>query len=251
MSLVHFWSCYKSKVFFILYISCRILENVTAKWACLRPTVLFSFQPNFQSSHFKNQDCSHWFFLLFSFLPPRSFFFSFSFPSLVCFWSLSGPKSLPFWRLFTQISSGWFSKNRLDIYFYYFLRTSARRLTFCWSVKIWHWCTSLTSDSRKVRKFISYKFIFKRMLLVALIVTLRAILNTATRRSIKRFTQWRWCNVFDCKLCTFMYTYVSLFLYYYFLKKNSPLDTKWTLKWYSTIVFFEYSVNPEGALSPD
>ena len=57
------------------------------------------------------------FFLFFSFRPPRSFFFSFLFPSLVWFWSLSGPRNLPFdafslkWR---QISLGWFSKNRLE-----------------------------------------------------------------------------------------------------------------------------------------
>ena len=36
------------------------------------------------------------FFLFSSFLPPYSFFFSVTFPLLVQFWSLSGPKNLPF-----------------------------------------------------------------------------------------------------------------------------------------------------------
>ena len=45
------------------------------------------------------------FFLFSSFLPPRYFFFSFSFPSLVWFCSLSGPKNPAFWRLFTQMTA--------------------------------------------------------------------------------------------------------------------------------------------------
>ena len=54
----------------------------------------------------------------FPLFPPRSFLFSSPYPWLVWFWSLSGPKKLPFdafsleWR---QISRGWFSKKRLDV----------------------------------------------------------------------------------------------------------------------------------------
>ena len=57
-------------------------------------------------------------FVVFSFLLPRSFFFSFPFPLLVWFWRLSGPRNLSFdafslkWR---QMSLGWFLKNRPDI----------------------------------------------------------------------------------------------------------------------------------------
>ena len=53
-----------------------------------------------------------------SFLPPRSFFFAFPLSLLVWFWSLLGPRNLPFypfslkWR---QISLGWFPRNRLGI----------------------------------------------------------------------------------------------------------------------------------------
>ena len=58
---------------------------------------LFSaYKLYFQSSHYKNQECNHFFFLVSSFLPPRSFFFSFPFPSLVWFWSWSRTKNLPF-----------------------------------------------------------------------------------------------------------------------------------------------------------
>ena len=50
---------------------------------------------------------------------PRSFFFSFPFISLLWFWSFSGLKNLPFDAFslkWLQISLGWFSKNRVDIY---------------------------------------------------------------------------------------------------------------------------------------
>ena len=41
-------------------------------------------------------ECNHCFFLFFSFLPPRSLFLSFAFPSLVWFWSLWGSRNLSF-----------------------------------------------------------------------------------------------------------------------------------------------------------
>ena len=56
----------------------------------------FSAKNYLQSSHYKNQECNHFFFLVSSFLPPRSFFFSFPFPSLVWFWNWSRTKNLPF-----------------------------------------------------------------------------------------------------------------------------------------------------------
>ena len=59
------------------------------------------------------------FFFFSSFPSPRSFFFSFPFPSLVWFWSFSGLRNMPFGAFSLkrlQISLGWFSKNRLDIY---------------------------------------------------------------------------------------------------------------------------------------
>ena len=54
-----------------------------------------------------------------SFPSPRSFFFCFPFPSLIWFWSFSGLRNMPFDAFslkWLQISLGWFSKNRLDIY---------------------------------------------------------------------------------------------------------------------------------------
>ena len=44
-------------------------------------------------------------FLFSSFLPPRSFFFCFPFPSLVWFWSYRSQKASAFWRLFTEMSA--------------------------------------------------------------------------------------------------------------------------------------------------
>ena len=61
------------------------------------------------------------FFLFFSFLSSRSFFFSFPFPSLQWFWSFSGLRDVPFDTFslkWLQISLGWFSKYRLDIKVY-------------------------------------------------------------------------------------------------------------------------------------
>ena len=49
----------------------------------------FSAKNYLQSNHYKNLECNHCFFLFSSFLPPGSFLFSFPFPSLVWFWSLS------------------------------------------------------------------------------------------------------------------------------------------------------------------
>ena len=70
-----------------------------------------------QSSRYKNQECSHCFFLFLSFLPPRSFFFSFPFPSLLCLWSLSGARNLPYFHSRTaDFVRLVFKKNRLDIY---------------------------------------------------------------------------------------------------------------------------------------
>ena len=53
-----------------------------------------------------------------SFLPPRSFFFAFPLSLLVWFWSLLGPRNLPFYAFslkWRQISLGWFPRNRLGI----------------------------------------------------------------------------------------------------------------------------------------
>ena len=62
----------------------RIFQSFTAKWTFLRPTVQFFLAKNYLlSSHYENQECDHCFFLFLSFLPPRSFFFSFPFPSLL------------------------------------------------------------------------------------------------------------------------------------------------------------------------
>ena len=62
------------------------------------------------------------FFFLSSFPSPRSFFFSFPFPLLLWFWSFSRLRILPFDAFslkWLQISIGWASKNRLDIYSYF------------------------------------------------------------------------------------------------------------------------------------
>ena len=59
----------------------------------------FFFVQKLQSGHYKNQECSHCFFLFLSFLPPRSFFFSFpKFPSFLWFWSLWGLKNLSYFH---------------------------------------------------------------------------------------------------------------------------------------------------------
>ena len=54
-------------------------------------------------------------FLSTPFLPPRFFYFSSPFPSLVWFSSLSGAKNLSFGPFLLQVSLGSFSKNRLDV----------------------------------------------------------------------------------------------------------------------------------------
>ena len=56
-------------------------------------SLIFLSKNYLQSSHYKNHECSHCFFLSFSFLPPRSFFFSFLFPSLLWFWAYRAQKT--------------------------------------------------------------------------------------------------------------------------------------------------------------
>ena len=80
---------------------------------------LFSAKNYFQSSHYKNQECNHFFFLFSSFLPPRSFFFSFPFPSLAWFWSWSRTKNLPFDAFSFKMTANFVKlvfKNRLDVH---------------------------------------------------------------------------------------------------------------------------------------
>ena len=75
-----------------VYISSRIFENVTARWT-------FGVQQFFFSAkvaNIKTKSAAIAFFSSPPFLPPRYFSFSFPFSSLLCFWSFSGPKSLPF-----------------------------------------------------------------------------------------------------------------------------------------------------------
>ena len=66
---------------------------------CVRQFNFFLSKNYIHSSHYKNQKCSHCFFLFLSFLLPRSFFFSFpKFPSFLWFWSLSGLKNLSYFH---------------------------------------------------------------------------------------------------------------------------------------------------------
>ena len=106
-------------LFNIRFISSRIFENVTpnkpfASNSFYRPTTIS------RGVILKTKNATIAFSLVTSFLPPRSFFSSFPFRLLVWFWSLSGPKSLPFDAFslqWLQISLGWFSKSRLGIIF--------------------------------------------------------------------------------------------------------------------------------------
>ena len=58
--------------------SSRIFENVAAKWT-FSVQQFFSAKNYLQSSHYKNYESNHCFFLFSLFVPPRSFFFSFPF----------------------------------------------------------------------------------------------------------------------------------------------------------------------------
>ena len=55
--------------------SSRIFVNVTAKWTSSVKQFLLA-KNYLQNSHYKNQECSHCFFLFSSFLPPLSSFLS-------------------------------------------------------------------------------------------------------------------------------------------------------------------------------
>ena len=79
----------------------------------LRPTVFFRPKTISNVAITKTNSAIIAFFLFSSFLPPRSFFFFFPFPSLLWFWSLSSPRNLPFHAFslnWLQISVGWFSE---------------------------------------------------------------------------------------------------------------------------------------------
>ena len=91
-------------MFVYIYISSRIFENVTLD--LLRRTVFFGQKSNSKVAIIKTKSATTAFFFFSSSLPPRSFFFFFHFPSLVWFWSLSGPKSLPF----DSFSLKWYMK---------------------------------------------------------------------------------------------------------------------------------------------
>ena len=67
------------------------------------------------------KECNNCVFLFSSFCSPRSFFFSFPFPSLLWFCSFSGLRNLPFDAFslkWLQILLGWFSNNLLNIHTY-------------------------------------------------------------------------------------------------------------------------------------
>ena len=68
-----------------------------------RPFCVRQFNFFGQSSLYKNHECSHCFFLFLSFLPARSFFFSFPFPSLLWFWAYRAQKTITWkWNLETM-----------------------------------------------------------------------------------------------------------------------------------------------------
>ena len=119
-NFANLWKCailgsFRWQTLLILQIksSSRIFENVTAKWTfCVQQ---FFFRPKTISNVAITNTNSAIiaFFLFSSFLPPRSFFFFFPFPSLMWFWSLSSPRNLPFDAFslnWLQISVGWFSE---------------------------------------------------------------------------------------------------------------------------------------------
>ena len=79
---------------FHLNISSRIFENVTGKWTFSSNS--FFFGQIFKVAIIKTKSATIAVFLFSSFLPPRSFFFSFPFPSLAWFWNWSRPQNLSF-----------------------------------------------------------------------------------------------------------------------------------------------------------
>ena len=79
--LLHYGGCKAVDLFVQREVEVSVIAVYDSKMTCAAPDrEMIPF--DIQSSRYKNQECSHCFFLFLSFLPPRSFFFSFPFPSL-------------------------------------------------------------------------------------------------------------------------------------------------------------------------
>ena len=118
--LLYMYITFEIYSWFWLILSClpymfsRIFENVIAKSTS---DSVFWPKTNSKVAIIKTNSATiAFFFLLSSFPSPRPCFFSFPLISIVTvIFELLGLNKHAFWRLWLQISLGWFSKNRLDV----------------------------------------------------------------------------------------------------------------------------------------